>query len=414
MTKRILIRYGDLTLKGKNKKKFIDTAIRRIKERLGEKASYTPNHDRLYVDVDVDDEARVINILKKIPGLVSVSPVTVVNSEVETIIDQAVYEAKTWDENATFKVEVKRANKRFSPNSPELQKILGGAVLKARTDLTVDVHTPDYTLNVEIRDDATYIFSRVYEGIGGFPVGTMGKGIALLSGGIDSPVAAYLAMTKGIDVHMMHFESTPLTSIESAQKAIDLSRQLAVYGKSQRVILHMVPFTALHQAILNKVPEPYHITIMRRMMMRIAERYANLDYTPVLINGESIGQVASQTLESMKVSEMVSSIPVLRPLITMDKNPVIDIARAIGTFEISKRPFEDCCAVYVPSQPATKPRDYYAKRYERLFDGETLIKEAIASTRTLRINSETTIDLSEKGFTVSDALEGYDDYIETK
>ncbi len=409
MNKQILVRYGDLTLKGHNKKKFIDAAIARIKERLGDCATYTPHHDRLYLGVDLASLDDVIASLQTVPGLRSFSPIDSVDKTLEAIKAMALTHAVLLNANTTFRVKVKRADKRFEHSSMAMEKSIGAHILSNTTKLSVDVHHPHTTINVEVRRDGAFVYSKVIQGLQGFPVGSMGEGIALLSGGIDSPVAAFLAMKKGINVHLVHFESTPLTSIESAQKAVDLSKVLAHYAKGRTIRLHMVPFLNVHRAILDKVPEHYHITIMRRMMVRIAERYAENDHIPVLINGESIGQVASQTLESMKTTQMVGELPIIRPLAVMEKNTVSDIARSIGTYPISVRPFEDCCAVYVPTQPVTKPRDYYARRYESLFDSETLVNEATQAIHTMHITPETSLDLPNRGFTLTEALEGYDD-----
>lgn len=406
MLDRILVRYGDLTLKGRNKKTFINAAIRRIKEKVhNNKIDYVKNHDRLYILLNGENPDPIIAALKKVSGLKSFSLVSRVDKTIEAIKEEAIRQTGKMPAGTRFKVETKRADKNFPIPSPEISKTIASAVLARHDHLVVDVHHPERTLEIEVRKEAAYIFSDVVKGLGGFPVGTMGKGVALLSGGIDSPVAAYLAMVKGIEIALVHFESTPLTSIESVQKVIDLAKTLAPYGIENKVRLHLVPFLDIHQKILDQVPEPYHITVMRRMMVRIAETFANKDHTPVLINGESVGQVASQTLESMKTTDIVSGLPILRPLVTCEKNAIIELSREIDAYDISIRPFEDCCTVYMPKSPAIAPRDYYARRYERLFDYAPMVDAAVDATVHLDITADTDLTLSTMGFTVKEALE---------
>ncbi len=406
MIDRILVRYGDLTLKGRNKKSFINICLQRIRERVPEgKVKYIKSHNRLYIILNGEDPDAVIRALDTVPGLAGYARVIRCEKSIDSIVAASGKLLNRFKKPRTMKVETKRTDKSFPLTSQEISIKVASLVLSHHENLSADVHHPDITLNVEVRKDDAYVYVDFTQGLRGFPVGTMGKGITLLSGGIDSPVAAYLAMVKGIETDLLHFESTPLTSIESSQKVIDLAKKLSAYGIKRSIRLHMVPFVELHQTLLEMVPEPYHITIMRRMMMRIAERFAEQDHTPVLINGESIGQVASQTLDSMKVAEAVTSLPVLRPLAVMEKNDISAIARKIGTYKISVRPFEDCCAIYVPSSPVTHPRNYYAERYERLFDYEPLIETAIANIKTLTLSPESDIQLDVAGLTVREALE---------
>lgn len=404
MTKTILVRYGDLSLKGKNKKRFVDLANQRIKEKLNdERIGYTYHHDRLFLHLNGAPITPVIEALKKTPGLLSFSVIDVIEKDLDKIKEAALKRIDALDD-ISLKVETKRADKRYPLKSLDVSKAVANYLFKHKKDIKADMHHPDHTLNIEIRKEEAFIYLDKIEGLEGFPVGSMGKGIALLSGGIDSPVAAYLAIKKGVETELMHFESSPLTSVEAAQKAIDLAKKLAPYHKNNTITLHMMPFYALHEAIMHYVPKPYHITIMRRMMMRIAETFAQQDHTPIIINGESIGQVASQTLESMKVTDVVTSLPVIRPLAMMEKGQIIDIAKAIDTYTISIQPFEDCCAIYVPSQVATNPRDYYANRYERLFDFESLITKVMDARITLTITQDSDIELSKLGLSVQEAL----------
>ncbi|MFW5893410.1 MAG: tRNA uracil 4-sulfurtransferase ThiI [Bacillota bacterium] len=411
MIDRLLVRYGDLVLKGRNKKRFVKTALARIEERIqSDKVTYEPSHDRLYIVLNGEDEKSVITALKHVPGLHSYSRVKKTGKTLEAIKEGALQLAREEIlEGETFKVETKRADKTFPMPSTEVSQAVGGYILAHDQTMAANIKNPDQELNVEIRQEGTFIFTRKIPLLGGFPVGSMGKGLVMMSGGIDSPVAAYFALKKGINVELVHFESTPYTSIESVQKVYDLARVLARYGIKQTIRLHLVPFTELHGALMQKVPSPYVITIMRRMMVRITDRLARQDYTPVIINGESVGQVASQTLESIHVTQAVTTMPVLRPLTAFDKGTIMKKAREIGTYAISIRPFEDCCTVYVPDQPVTKPRDFYAKRYEGLFHYEPMIDSALKRIRTIEVTPESTIDFPLRGFTVEEALKEDDD-----
>ena len=405
MQDAILIRYADLSLKGKNKKRFVDLANQRIKEKISDtRVTYAHRHDRLYLNLNGAESSAIIPILKTVPGLLSFSIITSVDKDLKNIQEAALNRAKTIPLNKTIKVDTKRADKTYPLTSLEVSQAVANYIFKHHEGLTADMHHPDEMLNIEIRKDRAFVYVGKIQGLEGFPVGSMGKGIALLSGGIDSPVAAYLAIKKGVDVELMHFESSPLTSIEAAQKAVDLAKKLAVYHKHNRIVLHMMPFGKLHETIMTYVPKPYHITIMRRMMVRVAERFANLDHTPIIINGESIGQVASQTLESMKVTDKVVDLPIIRPLAMLEKREIIAIAKAIDTYKISIKPFEDCCTLYVPSQVATNPRDFYANRYEYLFDYDTLLDDMIQAKKTLEISTDDTLDLTMEGLSVQAAL----------
>jgi len=406
MYDRILVRYGDLMLKGRNKKHFIKTAVERVKEKVtSEKVAFETAHDRLYIRLNGERAEDVMADLDKVSGLSSYSPVAKSEKDMEAIQQTALMLLeKTLKGPTTFKVETKRADKTYPLTSQEISQKLGAKLLPAFDDLSADMHNPDLLLTVELRSDAAYLFAEKVQGLGGFPVGTMGKGMAMLSGGIDSGVAAYLAMRKGIEIELIHFESTPLTPIESAQKVVDIAKKLAAYGAHNQVSLHFFPMRPIHEAILEYVPESYHITILRRMMMRISQRAAKRRKIFLLVNGESVGQVASQTLASLFVSDRAVSVPIIRPLATYDKNEIVDIAVKIGTYKIAIRPFEDCCQIYVPKSPATNPRDYYARRYENLFDYNTMIEEGLDKMKTLELGETSEIDLTASGFTVEEAL----------
>lgn len=406
MIDRILVRYGDLVLKGHNKKRFVKSALERIRERIdSDKVTLEPNHDRLYIVLNGENEQRVIDALMHVPGLHSYSRVAKTKKGLDAIKETALTLAREeLKEGETFKVETKRADKSFPMTSTEVSQAVGGYILANDQSMDADIQNPDQELNVEIRQEGAFIFTRKVPLLGGFPVGSMGKGLVMMSGGIDSPVAAFFALKKGINVELVHFESTPYTSIESVQKVYDLARVLARYGVKRTIRLHLVPFAELQGALMRMVPKPYVITIMRRMMVRITDRLAGRDHTPVIINGESVGQVASQTLESIHVTQAVTTMPILRPLTAFDKQTIMDKAREIGTYDISIRPFEDCCTVYVPSQPVTRPRDFYAKRYEGLFDYRTMIDDALGRIRTVDVTPGSEIDFPLRGFTVEEAL----------
>ncbi len=409
MIKSILVRYGDLVLKGVNKKRFIKQVLMLVREKVqAEDVTFEAVHDRLYVHLHGADPEKVMQGLRKVSGLSSFSPIMHSSRDIDTIIEDAKTLLKDKvNTPQTFRVETKRADKSFATPSMEVSKRVSSALLKMYKDtLSVDLSNPDLTLSIEIRKQGVYLYSDRYKAMGGFPVGIAGKGLLMLSGGIDSPVAGYLAMKQGVELEAIHFESTPLTSIESVQKTIDLVKKLSVYAPKSTIKLHLVPFTSLHQAMLENVPDPYQITIMRRMMYRIADQFAELDHIPILVNGESIGQVASQTLESIKVVNEVTHRPVIRPLATIDKNDIVNLARTIDTYSVSIRPFEDCCTLYTPNQPTTNPRSMYAVRYERLFDYKTLIDEAVQSIKTLTITSTSSMDLTRHGLTVKEALNG--------
>ncbi len=407
MIDRLLVRYGDLLLKGKNRRRFVKMAQKRIAERIdNDLITLEPRHDRLYIALNGQDEAPVIEALETVSGLHSFSRVMKASKNIEAIKDTALKLAKnTLSESESFKIVTKRADKSYPMGSTEISQTVAAHVIKHAPNLTADIFNPDTVITVEVRQDGAYMFSGKEPLMGGFPVGTMGKGMVMMSGGIDSPVAAYYAMRKGIEVELVHFESTPYTSIESVQKVYDLARVLSRFTGEMKLKLHVVPFTELHAKLLNEVPEPYVITIMRRMMVRITDRFAELDHTPVIINGESVGQVASQTLDSIHVTQAVTNTPILRPLLAFDKEAIMNKAREIGTYDISIRPFEDCCTVYVPSQPSTSPRNYYADRYERRFDWESLVNECVKNIKTFTVTPKSDYDFASHGFTISELFE---------
>ena len=407
MYERILIRYGDLTLKGKNKRVFIERVNSLIKEKVNNNiVRYELNHDRLYILLNGEDHNEVIKGLDKVSGLSSYSLVSKSERDIESIKENALNVINSEIENKVikFKVESRRSDKLYPIKSPEITQIVASHVLKNTSMLVVDVHKPELTLTVEVRHDAAFVYCKKIKGMGGFPVGVAGKGLLMLSGGIDSPVAGFLSMKQGIEIEGIHFESTPLTSIESAQKVIDLTEKLAVFAPKSRIKLHMVPFMELHSALIEYIPESYNITIMRRMMYRISEKLALRNNCIVLLNGESVGQVASQTLQSMSVINEVVTMPVIRPLATYDKLDIIGISKKIGCFTTSIKPFEDCCTVYVPKRPTTAPKLNKCLEYESKYDFDALVDKVVEETKTIFLHANQHLDITMLGLVVSEVI----------
>lgn len=402
-----MVRYGDLTLKGKNQRTFRDTLNNQLSNKLsGLNVSVEFQHDLIYIKLKDEDAKNVIDVLNTVSGLSSYSKVVKCEYDLDLIAKKAleIIDYETKGKLTTFKVETKRADKSIPYSSQELTQMISKKILTQVDNLKVDVHNPSMTLKVDIRRDGTYIFVNKIKGMGGYPVSIGGKAMVLLSGGIDSPVSAYLAMKKGLEVECIHFESTPMTSIESAQKVIDLTEVLAKYAPNSRIKLHMVPFYEIHAKLMELIPEYYMITIMRRMMYRIASEVAKLNSCGALIAGDSIGQVASQTIESMLVIQDVTSQLVIRPLSIFDKMEIVNIAETIGTLEISNRPFSDCCTIYVPKSPIIKPTIRTAKHFEEAFAYEPFLEEAVKNTISIVLSDKEHIDIQSKGLTVSECL----------
>ena len=363
MEKLILIKYGELTTKKGNRNQFIN----KLSDNIKVDGKIIKKRDRMYIIPNNFDET--IDKLKKVFGLQGIVVAYKVNTNIEDI-KNGVLEVLKNENFKTFKVETKRANKNFEIKSMDFNNVIGGLVLK-NFDCKVDVHNPDIIVHIEIRED-TYIYTNEIKGSGGYPVGIQGKGILMLSGGIDSPVAGYLALKRGIDIDCLYFDSPPHTSIEAKNKVIELANILNQY--SGNIKLLVVPFTKLQEAIYKNVPSEYNITILRRMMYRIATNISNK--YKVLINGESIGQVASQTLTSINVINSVTNFPVIRPVACLDKLEIIEIAKKIGTYETSILPFEDCCTIFVPKHPVINPKLDKCLEYEN-FNYQELIDECI-------------------------------------
>lgn len=405
---KILVRFGDLTLKGRNRKMFVSRVVNLVKEKLeGLNTTLEITHDRIYVNINGEDTNEIVKRLGYVSGLLSFSLVYRVDTthDMQQIKEAAVNLINEQIKGEVkFKVESKRSDKTFPLTSLEISKEVSSYVLKNCKNLHVDVHNPEETLYIELRNKDTYLYLKDIKGMGGFPVGVAGKGLLMLSGGIDSPVAGYLAMKQGVEIECVHFESTPLTSIESAQKVIDLVKKMAKYAPRNRIKIHFVPFKELHMALLDNVPESYNITIMRRMMYRITSKLCQKFGALCIVNGESVGQVASQTLGSMNTINSVTNTPIIRPVVTYDKNEIIKIARKIDTYEISIKPFEDCCTVYVPKSPATAPTIEKSELFEKAFDYESLVDLAVENVKTVSIDVNSDLDLSFLGLEVRNVL----------
>lgn len=411
MKKKIIIRFGDMMLKGRN----IGFFIKRVRKHLTEKlmdldVSYEFTHDRIFIDFKIEEEQEIMRRLHEIPGLHSFNVAYVAQPNLEDIIrvGSLVLDAEIKEEMVHFKIETRRHDKSFPLTSLEISKQIASPILSnAKHRFVVDVKNPEETLHVDLRKDVAYLYLRSIKGMGGFPFGTAGKGLLMMSGGLDSPVAGYLSMKQGIEVELIHFESTPMTPLESVQKVIDLAKVLAKYTPNQSIRLFLVSFTKIHEQILAHIFDPYIITVMRRMMYRLAERCARKQKSLCLINGESVGQVASQTLNSMKVVESVTKIPILRPLITYDKIDIIDISNRIGTYDISIKPYNDCCSIYVPKSPVTKPMEVYASKYEQMIDFEPMLKEALENIVVIDVDDYTVNNIENYGFSATEALNAW-------
>jgi len=382
----ILIRYGELGLKGKNINQFINKLQSNLQKAVAPfpNVKVTRSSGRMFVVLNGHEPEPVIEACKKVFGIYSMSLAMKVENELETIKASALQALQQAKDGDTFKVNVRRANKQFPINSQEMNQRLGAHLLKNTTGFTVDVHQPDIEVRVEIRQKATYIYSEVIDGARGLPVGTGGKTLLLLSGGIDSPVAAYLMMKRGVEVEMIHFHSPPFTSERAKQKVLDLSEVLSQYGG--KIKIHLVPFTKLQQKIFAEMPERYGMTIMRRMMFTIAERVCDKENILSITTGESLGQVASQTMASMNAINEVTNLPVIRPLIALDKEEIVEIAKEIDTYEISIRPYEDCCTIFVPDAPVTNPKREKVVALEQKVDFAPEIEEAIAGIEIVEID----------------------------
>jgi thiamine biosynthesis protein ThiI len=383
MEKIIFIKYGELNTKKGNIKFFIDALYRNINHKLSDcNVSINRNIARIFIELNNDNEQIVIERLKEVFGIQAIVLAYRIPTDMQIITDKALDVMKE-KKIKTFKVVTKRSHKQFKYNSMEVSSMIGSHILSNIDNLSVDVHNPDYILDIEIRSDYTYLYIEEIKGLGGYPFGIQGKGILMLSGGIDSPVAGFLSLKRGVAIECLYFDSPPHTSVEALNKVIKLCKILSKYTVTLK--LHIVPFTMLQETIYKNVDPTYMITIMRRMMYRITEQFANKNNAHVLVNGESIGQVASQTLTSMQVINSVTNMPVIRPVACFDKLEIIDIAKKIGTYETSILPFEDCCTIFVPQHPVINPTEEKCLEGETTFDYKTLINDCVANIRTIKI-----------------------------
>lgn len=384
----ILIRYGELGLKGKNIRTFLVKLQQNIQQSLIKypDIKVKRTQGRLFVILNGQDPKPIIDICKNIFGVYSLSLAVKVEND-ETEIRETVLKIMSKEtENKTFKVKAKRANKNFPVRSLELNRSIGGDILKNLPHLKVDVHHPDIEVVIDIRAEGTYILTDIIYGPGGLPVGTAGKSLLMLSGGIDSPVAGYVMMKRGVQLEMVHFHSPPFTSERAKQKVLDLTKKLTKY--SYHIKVHLVPFTEVQQLIFKHYPERYGMTIMRRVMMKISEAICHQENILSITTGESLGQVASQTMESMNVINEVTNLPVLRPLIAMDKEEIVDISKQIDTYEISIQPYEDCCTVFVPKSPVIKPQRKRVLSFEKAHDLTDAINTAVEETKIIKISNK--------------------------
>lgn len=388
MKKMILIKYGELTTKKGNRNTFIRLLVNNINSILYG-IDYKIKYDRVRMYIESEDIDLVINKLKNIFGIHSIVKCYMVNTNIDDIKNN-ILEILNNISFKTFKVETKRADKSFNIPSMEFSRLIGGHILK-NIDCKVDVHNPELFIKIEIRSEGTYIYFDEIKGLGGYPVGIQGTGLLMLSGGIDSPVAGYLSLKRGIDLECLYFESPPHTSLDAKNKVIKLASIINSYSGNIKV--NVVPFTKLQEAIYKNVDDSYVITIMRRMMYRIASEVVKRKHLKVIINGESVGQVASQTLSSMIVINNVTNLPIIRPVACLDKLEIIDIATKIGTYETSILPYEDCCTIFLPKHPVINPILEKCIEYENRFDYETLIKECVDNIEVINKLEEEINDL---------------------
>lgn len=408
----ILVRYGEMTLKKDNYKQFLEKIVRNIKNKLRDFKSlkFDAQPYRFYIYLNGEDHNKVIDCLNKVSGLYSYSLCKKVYKNIDSIASKAVellneYKSEHNVSSFTFKVETKRADKTFPMTSLEISRSVSSKVLPIVNGLKVDVHNPDVTLFIDFRFDAAYIYTNAIKGLGGYPSGIQGNGLVMMSGGLDSPVSAFLCMNKGVNISAIHFFSPPYTSYSSLQKVIDLLECLSEYSESGNIDLYVVPFTAIQDKIHECANNIYLVTLMRRAMYKIASMLVNRNHMHCIINGESIGQVASQTLNSMFVVNDVTNIPIIRPLCTFDKEDIIKIARKINTYDISIRPYEDCCTVFVPKHPVIKPNLNEIALEEEKCDLDSLIIDSFNNIKRVSVSKSNhlnafDLDQEEDKFTI--------------
>lgn len=386
MNRVILIKYGELSTKKGNRNFFIKTLYDNIKNKLKKyDVKISKDRARMYIEFLDSDLENIKKVIDKVFGIHMYHIAYIVDTNIEDIKCNVLEILKNEKFN-TFKVETKRSDKSFEVDSQEMNRILGGVILRNIDNIKVDVHNPEVLVQVEIRDKNSYIYLNSFKGSGGYPVGTQPRGMLMLSGGIDSPVAGYLAMKRGVKFDAVYFEAIPHTSLEARNKVVELCKKLSCY--TDQINLHIVNFTPIQEQIYKNCREDYCITIMRRMMYRIMEKISKSHKGFAIINGESIGQVASQTLTSMSVINSVTNMPVIRPVACLDKLEIMDIARKIDTYETSILPFEDCCTVFVPKHPVINPKMDTAIYEEEKFDYNSMIDEAVETINTIKVSED--------------------------
>lgn len=386
MKKVIIIKYGELSTKKDNINYFISCLKDNIRNSIKDDYKIIFDRGRMYIYSNDENYNEILDKLKYIFGIHEINLGYKIDGNNLLDIENNLIELIKDKKFKTFKVETKRSYKNYKMNSMEISKYLGGVVLKTLKNISVDVHNPECLINVEVRNDSSYIYFDKIKGIGGYPIGSLGKGLLMLSGGIDSPVAGYLALKRGVRIEGVYFESPPHTSEAAKNKVIELTKLLTKY--SGYIKLHIVNFTEIQEEIYKNIPHEYLITIMRRMMYRITERISKRNNAKVIINGESIGQVASQTLTSMSAINNVTNMPVIRPVACLDKLEIIDIAKNINTYETSILPYEDCCTIFVPDHPVINPTIEKCIEYEKLINVDELINNAIKNTSTIKVQNE--------------------------
>ena len=382
----IMVRYGELSTKGKNRKDFIGRLAGNVTKVLRDfpQVEIHPRHDRMHIVLNDAPFEEVDKRLKKVFGIQTYSPTIKVEKTLAKIEETALALMKeTFIKGMTFKVNTKRSDHQFLYDTNELNKMVGDYLFSNMENLKVEMKHPDIVLRIEVRKDAVYISNQLLHGAGGMPVGTGGRAVMMLSGGIDSPVASYLALKRGVDIDMVHFYSPPYTTEKALNKAKELTGILANYAGKINFIA--VPFAEIQETIKEKIPEGYLMTVQRRFMLQLADKIRAKRRGLAIFNGESVGQVASQTLESMAAINDVTTTPVVRPVATMDKTEIINLAEKIGTFDLSIQPFEDCCTIFAPPRPKTKPKIDKAREFENRLDVEGLIDRALAGIQVTSI-----------------------------
>ncbi|KRK46275.1 thiamine biosynthesis protein [Dellaglioa algida DSM 15638] len=382
-----MVRYGELSTKGKNKRNFIDRLGTNVRNSLRgfDDLVVKANRDRMHINLNGDDSELVMQRLSQVFGIQNFSPAIRVEQDLDAVKETAVaMVSEQFVKGTTFKVNTRRSDHDFELDTNEMNDELGGWILDHVPGITVKMKQPDIILRVEVRANGIFLSSETRQGAGGLPVGTAGKGMLMLSGGIDSPVAGYLGMKRGVSMEMVHFFSPPYTSEQALAKAKELTVKLTPYVGTIQFI--EVPFTEIQEQIKHDVPEPYLMTITRRFMLRLTEKIAELRGGLAIFNGESLGQVASQTLESMVAINDVTTMPIIRPVVSMDKNEIIDVAKKIDTFDLSIKPFEDCCTIFAPPAPKTKPRLDRSREFEARLDIDGLIERALAGVKVTKIH----------------------------